>query len=151
MSVNPANSSTENGERVHTVWDYWDGPREGIADFQGKPHIYKCQFSETEDEYTDLFWLMAIDEEVLGLAKEQHAIFLRWRAEFDRGNASAESHPALPADRVRHSESRTILADKLQLQLQLQLQPQHSITRRARFSPSNALLEEDAIVFWAMP
>ncbi len=140
MSINP---TAEAGEHVHTVWNYCDGPREGIADFQGKPHIYKCQFSEANDDWTDLFWLMAIDEELFALAREQHAIFIRWRAQFDLGNASIESHPALPADRARYDALETALGDRLQLR------PQHSITRQARFSNRSAL--DSAVVHWAMP
>lgn len=143
MSIDPTTSTSETGERAHSVWNYYDGPREGIADFQGKPHIYKCQFSETDDDWTDLFGLMAIDEELLALAMEQHAVFLRWRAEFDLGHASIKSHPALPADRVRYDELQAALGDGLRLQ------PQHSITRRARFSNRSAL--DGAVVYWAMP
>ena len=143
MSIDPTASSPETGERVHTVWNYYDGPREGIADFQGKPHLYKCQFSEANDDWTDLFWLMPIDEELLAIAREQHAIFLRWRAEFDQGHVPIKSHPALPVDRVRYNELQAALGDRLQLQ------PQRSITQRARFSNRSA--SEDAVVHWALP
>jgi hypothetical protein len=27
-------------ETVHTMEDYYDGPREGFADVEGKPHFY---------------------------------------------------------------------------------------------------------------
>lgn len=32
-------------ERFYTVLDYYDGPRKGIADFQGKPHLYETNIS----------------------------------------------------------------------------------------------------------
>jgi hypothetical protein len=32
-------------ERVYTVLDYCDGPRQGIADFQGKAHLYETNVS----------------------------------------------------------------------------------------------------------
>lgn len=31
-------------ERVYTVTDYHDGPRRGIADFNGKPHLFVSEF-----------------------------------------------------------------------------------------------------------
>ncbi len=37
-------------DRVHTVNDYWDHPRRGVADFQGKPHIYESQFLDMGEE-----------------------------------------------------------------------------------------------------
>jgi hypothetical protein len=29
-------------ERVFAVTDYHDGPRKGIANYQGEPHFYEC-------------------------------------------------------------------------------------------------------------
>jgi hypothetical protein len=53
--------STENWDRVYTVNEYYDGPKLGVADYHGKPHIYQKQFSEEDDEYTDRFLLTDID------------------------------------------------------------------------------------------
>ena len=50
MNKAPAIAPSTNPEPVYTVEDYYDGPREGVADFQGKSHVYKCQFSETDDD-----------------------------------------------------------------------------------------------------
>jgi hypothetical protein len=89
MNNEPEGEPVTNPERVYTIADYYDGPREGVADFQGKRHIYKCQFSEAEDDWTDLFWLMEINQDLLELAKEQWAIFLRWSSELKLGNVSS--------------------------------------------------------------
>jgi len=143
MNLEPETSSIANAERVHAVWDYYDGPREGIADFQGKPHVFKCQFSETEDDWTDLFWLMEISPRLLQLAKEKYAIFGHWKAEFELGNAPSDSHPALRADRVRYDELGATIGDGLQLR------PERSITRRGRFLNRSSF--DGAVVQWAMP
>jgi len=37
-------------EEVHFVIDYWDGPREGVADYCGTPHYFRCVFDEKRDE-----------------------------------------------------------------------------------------------------
>ena len=42
-------------ERVHTVLDYYDGPRKGVADFEGQPHLYECIFDDANDNYSDSF------------------------------------------------------------------------------------------------
>jgi hypothetical protein len=31
-------------ECVFTVTDYYDGPRKGIANYNGRPHFYECVF-----------------------------------------------------------------------------------------------------------
>jgi hypothetical protein len=35
-------------ERVHTMTDYYDGPRGGIADFRGTPHLYESEWRDDE-------------------------------------------------------------------------------------------------------
>ena len=44
-------------ERVHTVANYFDGPREGLADYQGSPHRYKSEWDEAADDWADPFEL----------------------------------------------------------------------------------------------
>ena len=131
------------GEHIHTVWDFWDIPREGVADFQGRPHIYKCQFSEAEDDWTNLFWLMEIDQELLALDLERSAISARWLEEFQSGSVPLESGPVLPVDRQRFEELQSAIGDRLQLR------PERSVIRRGRFmaSPGAGI----SAVEWAEP
>ena len=86
---------------------------------------------------------MEIDQELLELAKERWAIFLRWSTEFQLGNAALDSHPALPADRARYEELQTNIGDRLQLR------PEHSVTRRARFV--GRIGTNDTLVQWTKP
>ena len=37
-------------EEVFTVTEYYDGPRQGIANFTGKPHFYDCIFDEARQD-----------------------------------------------------------------------------------------------------
>jgi hypothetical protein len=100
-------------EEVFTVTDYYDGPRKGIANFKGLPHFYDCIFDEAKEESSDLYRLTPISERIFELAKEDWAIWKKWRSAFDSGKATRESHPALPQDRVRHEEIRAILDSAL--------------------------------------
>ena len=100
-------------EEVFTVTDYYDGPRQGVANFNGKPHFYDCIFDESRDDYSDLYRLTPITQNVFELAKEDWAIWERWEFAFHAGNATRESHPALPQDRPRHEEIRAILDSAL--------------------------------------
>jgi hypothetical protein len=101
-------------EAVHTVIDYYDGPRKGIANYQGFPHFYECVFDATQDDYSDLYQLTPIDEQVFQLALEDWGIWKRWEAAYHSGQTDLETHPALPKDRSRHEELKSILDIALQ-------------------------------------
>jgi hypothetical protein len=99
-------------ERVYSLWDYYDGPRTGIADYRGRPHHYSSEWSATEDGYADTFILTPISDEALQLALEYERIWRKWRSAFDRGAVSQDSHPALPGQNQRFVELQSTL-DKL--------------------------------------
>jgi hypothetical protein len=98
---------------VHTISDWWDGARKGIADFNGHPHYYECQFNETKDDWSNTYSLHRIDDETFRLALEDWQIWRRWRTAFDEHKATIETHPALPADRERHDVLARLLKDML--------------------------------------
>jgi hypothetical protein len=96
-------------EEVFTVTDYYDGPRQGIANFKGNPHFYDCVFDEERQNYSERYRLTAIPNHIFELAMEDWAIWERWQTEFHEGKTGKESHPALPQDRTRHEEIRSVL------------------------------------------
>jgi hypothetical protein len=96
-------------ERVHTMTDYHDGPRRGIADYGGKPHLYESEWDDQADDYTATFRLSPAPPPVLALALESWDIWLRWEAAFQKGRATQDTHPALPAERPRCDELDSIL------------------------------------------
>lgn len=100
-------------ERVFTVTDYYDGPRQGIANFNGAPHLYNCIFSEQEDGYSNSYRLTPISIQTFDLAMEDWAIWKRWEHAFCQGVATQESHSALPPDRARHEEIKAKLDKEL--------------------------------------
>lgn len=99
-------------ERVHTLTDFYDVPRGGIADLEGRPHQYKSQFADFGPG-EDHFELRRIDDATLQLALEDWAIWQRWEDAFDAGTATTATHPALPDERARHDEIAVLLADRL--------------------------------------
>jgi hypothetical protein len=99
-------------ERVFTVTDYYDGPRAGIADLDGVPHFYESEWADGEDLDADVFKLSPVPEDVLPLALEDWQIWRRWEVAFHRGEATQETHPALPIERARHDELVLLLADR---------------------------------------
>lgn len=58
-------------EKVHSVWDFYDGPRTGIADYNGSPHYFACTWDVVSDDYGESYSLSPIDAETLALALEQ--------------------------------------------------------------------------------
>ncbi len=91
-------------DKVHTVTDYYDGARAGVADFNGQPHYYECQFDEAKDDWSDVFLLKPIDSETFRLALEDWDIWERWNAAYEDGRVSLDTHPALPEDREKHNK-----------------------------------------------
>jgi len=102
-----------NPETVYTVTDYYDGPRAGIANFQGQPHSYQALWDDDEDDWSDLFLLAPIDTETLQWALEDWDIWTRWQQAFHSGQTTIATHPALPEDHDRHKELITLLQSRL--------------------------------------
>jgi hypothetical protein len=100
-------------DRVHTVHDYYDGPRRGIADVGGVPHIYEAEFDYSSDEFGDTYFASPVDENLFTLVMEDWEIWLRWDAAHKRGDASIETHPALPQDRERYEALKIAIGDRL--------------------------------------
>lgn len=100
-------------EEVFTVTDYYDGPRQGIANFKGQPHFYDCIFSEVKQDYTNLYRLTPVAQDLFRLATEDWEIWKRWERAFHAGQATQDSHPALPADAPRHLEIKMVLDARL--------------------------------------
>jgi len=115
--------------------DFYDGPRGGVADFRGRPHAYASLFDESAG-YSDTFLLMPIQEELLRLAQEDWQIWLRWERAFHAGEATQDTHPALPPDRARHKELSRLIGDRLVPK------PELSLRARAEFRyPSKQVME----------
>ena len=115
-------------EIVHTVTDYYDGPRGGIADFDGRPHAYKSLWDDSEDDWSDGFLLQPVDDETFRLAMEDWDIWSRWERAFHSGETTIETHPALPADRQRHDQIAAILKHRLRIE------PDGAIRVRGKFT-----------------
>jgi hypothetical protein len=132
---------TAEWDRVHTIDDFFDIPRRGVADFRGKPHVYSCRFDETRDDWTDKFELMEIDPELLQLVLDQRNLWLRWREAFDRGETTIETHPVLLADKARYEELQALIGKRLDIS------PDRSVLMNGRFRILD-LSKGDAQVQW---
>ena len=82
--------------RVLTVWDYYDGPRSGIAEYEGRLHYYESEWDEAKNNYAQTFRLSPVDEETVDLALKQWRIWRQWELAFHRGETEQSTDPALP-------------------------------------------------------
>jgi hypothetical protein len=100
-----SNQANDGWEVVHTVDDVYDGPRSGVADFQGTPHAYRNVWDYDADRWEETFQLKPIEAEQLEVVMEAWAIWRRWKAAHDAGALGAhDHHPALAVDRSRREE-----------------------------------------------
>jgi len=67
-------------EVVHTLTDWYDGPRRGIANYHGQPHLFESEWGDGEYLDADTFLLMPIDPDTFSLALEDWAIWRRWES-----------------------------------------------------------------------
>src|SRR5262249_3318475 len=103
-------------DRVHTVNDYYDERRRGIADVDGVTHIYEGEFDNGSDEYDDTCVVSPVDESLLALILEDWEIWLRWEAAYQRGEVTIASHPALPEDRERYEALKSAIGDRFKVE-----------------------------------
>jgi len=53
---------------VHTITDWYDGARAGVANLNGQPHYYECAWSHKNDDWSEECLLVPIDKETFDLA-----------------------------------------------------------------------------------
>ena len=102
-------------EEVYFVVDYWDGPREGVADYGGTPHYFRCVFDEKRDEWSDDFILSPLDQDTYHLLMEHKQIWERWQEAYETGATTLDSHPALPEDANRRKKLDEIIEPKIKI------------------------------------
>ena len=95
--------------RVVTVENFWDTPREGFAFWDERLIAYKCLWDGDADGYSDWYEIKPIEHKMLPLIEESWSIWKKWESAFHSGATSKETHPVLPEDRPRHEELERVL------------------------------------------
>jgi len=82
-------------ERVHVELDWYDGPRQGVADLDGVPHYFRAVHDYAKpDVPDDEYLLWPVEPGVLALEREQWEIFVAWNDRYEAATAPVETHPA---------------------------------------------------------
>lgn len=96
-------------ERVYSITNFYDGPKEGIANYAGLPHHYLYEWDEALDDYAGTFSLAPVDTNTMELALEQWNIWRKWEVAFHRGAVAHRTHPAFGGMDARYDELAAIL------------------------------------------
>ncbi|MFE9107078.1 hypothetical protein ACGFJT_39665 [Actinomadura geliboluensis] len=95
-------------ERAHVELDWYDGPRVGVADIDGRPHYFKGHHYERYHE-DDEYEVWPASTEALEWEREQSAIFVKWSERYRAGEVGPETHPGHGGN-ARHNELDALLA-----------------------------------------
>lgn len=113
------NALADDWEPVFTVNEYFDSPRRGFANYQGRPHAYLCEWAE---DWGLVYFLSPITDEQLGFAKEHQDIWRRWASAHRAQSLTPEdNHPALARDLPRHEELEPLVNEALAVNKSLAL------------------------------
>ncbi|WP_157369814.1 hypothetical protein [Zavarzinella formosa] len=99
---------------VHTIDDWYDGSRGGVADYFGVSHYYRSIYLDTPtwnpDE--DRFELTLLPTVAFEAALELQAIWEKWHQAYKAGTApeDPDDERVLPEDKTKNAELTQILA-----------------------------------------
>ena len=91
-------------ERVHAVFDYFDGPRSGIANFHGLPHAFAGKFDDDLQDWSEFYHLKPLTDEQFRLVMTYWQIWTNWLAAYKAGDVALDTHPALPNEKALHDQ-----------------------------------------------
>jgi hypothetical protein len=94
-------------------FDWYDGPRSGVADYDGRPHYFESQWADIDHIDKDWFKLSPISQEVFELELERERLWRKYAEASTIGIVGPEHHPFLPADRPRGEELLQLLKKAL--------------------------------------
>ena len=100
-------------ERLHVTLVFWDGPRSGIADFQGTPHHFECELDATGNEYAETYVMTQAADELVVLAREHETIREDWWRAYQSGEASAQSNPQRLGQNPRLAELEKLIEARI--------------------------------------
>ncbi len=99
---------------VYTVEDWYDGPRDGYADYRQKPHFYRSLHFDNDvynpDE--DRFELTPVSGQVVQWALVQHTLWQKWDKAYRAGTLPEEPDESiriLAEDLPRYHELCTLI------------------------------------------
>ena len=96
-------------ERVYVELEWYDGPRAGLADVNGKPHYFQGYDYDHADE-ADEYRVWPASDVAVEWEREQWAIFIRWHERSEAGTAGPGTQPGHGGIDARYDELDLLLA-----------------------------------------
>ena len=100
-------------ERVHAIWELYDGIPTGVADLNGAPHYFASQFDVRADNYSDDFKLYPVSPEFMQRVMRNWDIFRAWERKFHNGGADLSTHPGHGGIDTEYDELKSWLDDRV--------------------------------------
>lgn len=113
-------------EKVYVENDWYDGPRIGVADYNGVPHRFIANFEDTVG-YLETFNIFPISTEELELEIEQWNIFVEWNRKYEAGETDTKTHPGYGGINQRWDE----IEEKLKIKREII--PENALSANATF------------------
>lgn len=107
-------------EPVHTIRDFYDGIRSGLADFGGRPHYFESRFDPEIDDWSDRFTIYTASPEFAVRERRHHEIFLEWNVQVHQGLASQSSHPGRGGINPEYDDLERWLNDQIKMLMPLE-------------------------------
>lgn len=96
-------------ERVYVELEWYDGPRAGLADVDGKPHYFQSDSYAHTDE-ADEYRVWPASEDAVKWEREQWALFTRWNQRYEAETVTSESNPSRGGIDARYDKLDRLLA-----------------------------------------
>ncbi|MDJ0366983.1 hypothetical protein QMK33_17680 [Hymenobacter sp. H14-R3] len=93
--------------------DWYDGPRSGIADYNGQPYFFESQWSNIGNGLGDWYKLSPVSKEVLQLELERWRLWKKYEVASKVKAVGEEHHPFLPSDQTRGEQLTILLEGRL--------------------------------------
>ena len=104
----------EGFEKVYS-YDWYDGLRSGVADFNGQPYYFESQWENLNNLGPDSFKLSPISNDLLSIVIDDWQLWKKLEEAYEQGLAPQETHPFLPADATEGQKLDQILKDELRI------------------------------------
>lgn len=109
-------------EVVAHIWSFYDVAQEGLAHFEGKPHVFfgveenYRPDPEDPDEFIreTVYALHPASEALVASLREKNDIFERWHRAWSASQGQRADHPALPEDRERYEALKADIDPQLE-------------------------------------
>jgi hypothetical protein len=108
------NYDIEGYEKVYS-YNWYDGPRSGVADYKGKPYYFESQWEDLNNLESDSFKLSPISKNLLSLVIEYWQLWKKLEEAYKQGLTTQETHPFLPSDAHEGKRLDQILKNELKI------------------------------------